>query len=241
MRTKLFSIAALCVIAIVACKSKQGDSGSSQISAGDLKQSVCVWDKAALKDSPTAQGKWLASVNRGEKFKYLGDTQDDNSGSKPVTYHKIQLQDGKEGWIQGDFVVLKGKAAAIVQDAVIYSRPDLLTKTDKSFSKFDIVAIKAVQDDFIEVVGKRKDGKWIESGWIKPAGVTIADIDVAVASLTLRAMAITDEDKRDEALLDIINNTDLASSIFIEELKRIASHQPEFDLDAELEGDSVEV
>ncbi|HEY4789156.1 MAG TPA: SH3 domain-containing protein, partial [Bacteroidales bacterium] len=179
---------------------------------------VCIWDKISLKESPSDKGKWLASLSLGEKCTYLDDSKEDNSGKKPVTYYKVKLQDNQEGWVQSDFVILKSKPATIIKEAEIYSRPDLLTKSNKTFSMMDIVAVKSEQGDFIEIVGKRKAGKWIESGWVKSSTVSYADVDIAVAKYGGKALEIPDRQKRNSALNEIINNQDFKSSVFINTL-----------------------
>ena len=82
----------------------------------------------------------------------------------------------------------------------------------------DIVAVKSTKDGFIEVVGKRKDGKWLESGWLKEKSVTYSDIDVAVAKFARKALEISDVQKRNEALKELVNNSDFSSSSFISSL-----------------------
>ena len=136
------------LVAMFGCKgSNSGTSGNDSLgnkeSVKETTYAVCIWDKAALKESPDAQGKWLASIALGEKCTFLDDKKEDNSGTKPVTYYKIRLMDGKEGWAPSDLISLDSKPAALIQDADIYSRPDLLTKTSNSFSKMDIVAVKS--------------------------------------------------------------------------------------------------
>lgn len=217
-KTIQFSIFVLAISFFVSCKSKTPQTAEGTVIQDSPAVAVCIWDKVSLKDSPTDKGKWLASVSLGEKCIYLDDTKEDNSGKKPVTYYKVQLQDKQEGWVQSDFVILKSKPAVIIKEAELYSRPDLLTKSGKSFSAMDIVAVKSEQGDFIEVAGKRKAGKWIETGWIKPANVTYTDVDIAVAKFGAKAIEISDRQKRNAALNEIINNSDYKSSVFINTL-----------------------
>jgi len=136
---------------------------------------------------------------------------------------EVELQDGKQGWVQADFIIIDGKPGVIVQDAVIYSRPDLLTKTGKSFSRLDIVGVKGEQNGFIEIAGKRKDGKWIETGWIKPSNMSLTEIDVAVAKYAAKAMLIEDKTKQAEAINEILGNSDLEGSVFLDELRSMVS------------------
>jgi hypothetical protein len=226
----IFILASL--VAVFSCKGKKGqaEGDSTAVEATeDGTYAVCVFDRASLKETPEEKGKWLEALSIGEKCEYLDDTKEDNSGSKEVKYYKVRLQGGKEGWVQANLMSLNSKPAALNQDADVYSRPDLLTKTAKKYSKMDIVAVSATEGDFIQVTGKRRDGKWVESGWIKSTNVTYSDVDIAVAKFGRKALAITDEAKQKEAIQEILNNTDFSNSIFIQDLNSIANPEENVD------------
>jgi hypothetical protein len=213
----LFVCAVLIIIS--GCKTKKTTGDENAASDSRKGDAVCIWDNISLKESPGKDGKWLASVSLGEKCLYMNSDREETNGEKKTKYLKIRLQDGKEGWVQADFIVVEGKPGVIVQDAVVYSRPDLLTKTDKSFSKMDIIGVKGEQNDFREIAGKRKSGKWIETGWIKAANISYSDVDIAVAKYAAKALAITDKEKREAAVKEIVENKDLQESVFISDLK----------------------
>jgi hypothetical protein len=179
---------------------------------------VCVWDNVSLKGTPEEAGKWLSAISVGETVLYLKETATDETGKKPVNYIKVRLKDSKEGWVQSDFVILESRPAAIIDQTPIYSRPDLLNKTDKFFGQMDIVAVKSESNGFIEVAGKRTEGKWIETAWIKDQAVTYADVDIAVAKFAKKALEIKDEPNKIKALNEITDNPDLKESIFISRL-----------------------
>jgi hypothetical protein len=210
----------------VACKGKKTSAEGivSEVSE-DASYAVCIWDRASLKEAPEEKGKWLESLSLGEKCEYLDETKEDNSGTKQVQYYKVRLLGGKEGWVQSTLIALNSKPAALSQDAEVYSRPDLLTKTDKAFSKMDIVAVKGSQGDFLEVTGKRTEGKWIETGWIKANNVTYSDVDIAVAKFGSKALRMEDEVKKQEAIKQIISNSDFSNSIFINDLSVLVAEQ----------------
>jgi hypothetical protein len=187
---------------------------------------ICIWDKVALRETPAEKGKWLTSINLGEEVVFLNETETDNSGAKPREYIKVQLQGGKEGWVIKDFVALNAKAAAFTEETDMYQRPDLLTKAGKAFSKMDVVAIASTQDDWLEVKGKRKNGTWIESGWVKSGNLTLKKVDIAVAVYTNKALQQKDEQKQKEEMQKIVDNQDLNSSIFITELLEFITPTP---------------
>lgn len=193
---------------------------------------VCVWDNISLKETPAENGKWLSAISIGEKIMFLDEIKEDSTGKKKVKYYKIQLKDNKTGWVQSDFIVLKSKPAVISSKVEVYSRPDLLTRTGKNYDAMDIVAVSSEQNGFIEVNGKRKDGKWIETGWIKSNGVSYADIDIAVAKYARKALEIKDNNKRIEAIKEIKDNPDFKASIFISTLKSAQAEAEEVNLDS---------
>jgi hypothetical protein len=209
------------LIVMSGCKTKKS-TGEDNSTGNNLKgDAVCIWDNIPLKETSGKEGKWLASVNLGEKCMYLDNSREETNGEKKTKYLKIRLQDGKEGWVQSDFIVLDGKPGVIIQDAVVYSRPDLLTKTDKSFSRMDIIGVKEPQNNFIEVAGKRKAGKWIEKGWVKEPNISYSEVDIAVAKYAAKALAIADKEKREAAVKEIVDNKDLQESVFITDLKNL--------------------
>ncbi len=220
MKRHSFTLIILAVLIIVSgCKTKKAPGEEKATNDSPKGAAVCIWDNISLKATPDKDGKWIASISLGEKCTYLNDKKEEVNGEKKTCYLKMKLQDGKEGWVQSDFIVLDGKPGVITDDAVIYSRPDLLTKTAKTFSKMDIIGVKSEQNEFIEVSGKRKDGKWIETGWIKPSSISYSDIDIAVAKYASKALATEDAGKRESALKEIVDNKDLQESVFIADIK----------------------
>jgi hypothetical protein len=180
---------------------------------------VCIWDNAPLREVPGKSGKWISGLSIGETVLYMNEIQIDSTEQRPISYIKVKLKDGKEGWAQNDFVVLNSKPATLRENAEIYSRPDLLNKTGKSFSQMDIIAVKSEQDGFIEVTGRRKGARWMESGWLRTGAVSYEDVDIAVAKFASKALEIADQNKREEAIMEIVNNSDFDSSVFIQLLK----------------------
>ena len=176
---------------------------------------VCIWDKTSLVDKPShKEGKWQSAISLGEKLKYLDKSKEDKADGKLRNYYKVQLLDGKEGWVQSDFVVLQATVATITHKSEIYSRPDLGTLTKKSFEPMDIIAVKSTQGDWYEVVGKRRAGKWLDNGWIKNKGISSDERDVAVAVYATRALTKPTVAEVSSELLKIKENADLSGSMF---------------------------
>lgn len=189
------------------------------------KNAVCVWNKVSLRVEPSEKSKWLAAINLGEKVTFLDEKATDASGKKPIEFVKVALQDGKEGWVRADYIVLNSEPAVFIYNATIYNRPDLLTKSDKNFNAMDIVAVKTGEDtSWLEVIGKRADGQWIETGWVKPENLSYLDTDIAVAIFTQAAIAEKDDDKRLSMLQEISANSDLSNSFFMSSVYDMISY-----------------
>lgn len=212
----VFSVLLVGLLLLLGCGGTSSQDAAEQEAENLIThtEAVCIWDRVALRESPSEKGKWLASVSLGEKVTYLEETAVDSSGSRPISYYKIALADGKDGWIRSDFVLLDGKPAVFLSATPYYSRPDLLTKTDRTFSMMDIVGIRDSQGDWIEVSGKRTGGTWIESGWIKSANISTKVVDIAVAKFASAALADADDKKKMEVLKEILENPDLSGSSF---------------------------
>lgn len=110
----------------------------------------------------------------------------------------------------------------------IYERPDILSASKKDFDKMQFVVITEEKGEWKKVKGKRAKDTWFVEGWVKGNHLTDNSIDISVAILASRAMAIADKDKKIEALNAIIDNSDFSASIFIKDISSIV-----FDLSEE--------
>ena len=180
---------------------------------------VCIWDKVSVREAPSKKGKWITSLSIGESLTYLGI----DSVVGKNTYVKVLLNDGNEGWAREDFIVNNAKPAVVLGDIDLYSRPDLLTKTGKKFSMMDIVSSIEKQDDWMQIKGKRTNGKWIENGWVKAQHISFESVDIATAKFAKQALEIEDPHKKVEAIDEIINNPSLSKSQFILNLETLVT------------------
>lgn len=226
-------------------KNESSGQEGSQVNdpVAEIKESaaVCIWDKIAVREEPSSKSKWVTSISLGETLTSLGtialDTLD-----KDRKYVKVRLADGTEGWSIEDFIIPDAKVGVFQEDNVIYKRPDLLTKTDNKFSQMDIVAIKSVEGEWVEIVGKRSEGKWIESGWVKERNLSQSDIDVAVAKFALSALSKESPDEKIASLQEIIANQDFSSSTFIPLLEtKLTELTPAESVDNVVIADSTEI
>lgn len=184
-------------------------------STGD--DAICLLDKLSVRETPTAKGKWVTSMSLGEKVAYTGEQHTDSITKKD--YVKVRLIDGKEGWARAPFIAVNGKVAVMLENTNTYKRPDLLTKTNNKYSPMDIIAVMSTQDDWIQVKGKRGEGRYIEEAWVKSSNISEKQIDIAVAKFAGLAMSKETMTERIKALEEIVNNADFSSSTFIDVLK----------------------
>lgn len=246
----LLSISTLCVV-LMACGSQKNEQEATTVSASDTVNATAVdtapasnevsavgiWDKVSVRATPSDDGKWLTSISLGESLTYLGEEAKD---SNDKIYYKIRLNDGKEGWARHEFVVPEAKPAVFINESDIYNRPDLLTKSDKKFSKMDIIAVKQTQDDWVEVTGKRTGGKWIENGWVRTNNVSFESVDIAMAKFAKPALETEDVDARIKKLEEVLANVDLSSSAFVVDIKE-ALDELKLNTQAQEEVESTEI
>ena len=79
----------------------------------------------------------------------------------------------------------------------------------------DVVAVMQSQGEWIEVKGKRKEGSWTETGWIKPINISYESVDIAVAVFTNQALVKKEAEDQISGLEDIVKNSDLSTSELI--------------------------
>jgi len=174
--------------------------------------SVCIYDNASVISEPSKKdGKFISNISLGEKVFFLGENEvDENNKNKKYVF--IKMLDGKEGWIQAEFVAINAKPAVMIEKTDLYARPDLSTISKKRYEPMDIIAISSKKDDWLETIGKRAAVK----GWIKDKGYSESTTDIATALLVKRALAKSKSSERLTDLLNIYNNSNLAGSSFEE-------------------------
>jgi hypothetical protein len=166
------------VLILVACKGKQSDTSVTEENTTQPIKGVCISTGTPLREEPKKEGKWISSMMLGETLTYLGETVADSANPKQ-DYYKVELSDGKLAWARTYGILINAEPAAIISETPLYKRPDLVTKTDKSFKIVEFVAIIGEKDDWAEVVGAEKR----KTGWVKKESLSTNAEDVAVATL----------------------------------------------------------
>lgn len=216
-------------ITMLGCESKSGSEAQvpgeepteinteESAPAPEKMEAVCIWNNISVREEPSQKGKWLTSLSLGEQLTALNITAKDSI--KDRDYVKVILKDGTEGWSISSFIVTNASGAAVRDEANIYKRPDLLTKTDEAFSPTDIVAVIETDGDWALVKGQRTGDTWIDEGWVKSDNLSHDAVDMAVAKFAKEAFAKEDPASQSGALEEILDNDDFGSSVFIPSLR----------------------
>lgn len=204
------------ILATLAFHCQQNQSGNEQLAEArpDTVVAVCIWDNISVRSLPDADARWITALSLGESVRSTQIVEVDSANDNRE-YVRVLLKDGTEGWALHDFVVPESEPAVFLSDTDIYQRPDLLTRTDKQFSKFDIVAIVEQQDDWVRVKGRRSEAKWLSDGWIKIGNLSKDEKDIAAAKFILDAIDEESPEKQVEALQKIAGSAELETSLFI--------------------------
>jgi len=182
-------------------------------------KAICVWEKLMLREKPTARGKLITSIYLGETSTFFGETARDDASNKD--FFKIKLTDGTEGWVESKYIILDAQAYTVVEDTKLYKRPDVLTATEKTLDKLQYFVAITEQEDWLEIKVKTDKDSWFTEGWVKADQCSKKPADVTVAILAKRAMAYQNDEKKKQALNDILANSDFKESVFLNYLENI--------------------
>lgn len=210
---KLILVSAVFILLFSACKessTKDESATATDSVAGEEGPSkslitFCVWNELGVRETPDEKGKYLTSIYLGEKLTLVGDTASEKSGTKRNHYHKVQLSDGKQGWVRDEFIAIDAIPAAFITVTNLCKRPDLATVTDKNFKYMDFVAARPASDSWVEVTGKRSGDKWFSTGYVKSEALTFKPLEVEFAVLNRRAEE-ADNQKLKETLYGQLSN-----------------------------------
>ncbi len=181
-------------LALGSCSKKAADSTAAENSApADSLKNFVNWTEVGLHETPTEKGKYVTSIYIGEQITLVGDTASEKSGDRTYHYHKIQLSDGKQGWVRDEFIAIESLPAASIGSAPIFKRPDIAAVTGKEFGMMDFVAVKPSATNWVEVTGKVAGEKWFTTGYIQKSDLTFDPIDIEFACLNRRRNETTNE------------------------------------------------
>lgn len=214
----LFAITLVCFL--FSCgggdKKENGDkeekkNETTKNKATEPETAISLWGNS-MREEPSRQGKWIATILFGEKVQFLGDTSYNEKEDR--NYMKVKLTDGKSGWVNRYLFAVDAERAALTAPVPVYKRPDISTVADQSLERTDVIAIAEKQEEWAEVYTKEKEIK----GWINnTTNITKDNIDVAVAIQVTNAKSKEKLEKQIELLEKIKENKAFESSVFYED------------------------
>lgn len=185
---------------------------------------VSIWpgNVGVYKTVERKRADWLVSIYLGDRVELTGtveETTDDNGRS---TKHYEILYDDKTGFVPEHYIAIDGTPMAVTEELDIYKQPKLSALTDRKFSPIDVVAVLQVQDDWLEVKGRRNGSNWMETVWVRNRGLSSDEVDLAVAILVHKARAEETNAKKLEWYNRILDNNDLSGSVFADDVRQLA-------------------
>ena len=188
---------------------------------------VCLLDKLTIKATPEVKGEYVTSVMQGEDFYELGETIIDKASPDKVAYTKVQKRDGTVGWVQKKYIASPAVSGAVLKDAYIYKEARGNTKTNDKFERLSIIGVLEVDWDreWAKVKGNTSNTSQIKEGWVKWNTINTSDVDVRTAMLIKKTMLEEDQEKRKNMFEEMVNDPDLQSSNFMDDLKVLAGLQ----------------
>ena len=181
---------------------------------------ICLWQKLSVREEATKKSKVLTYIHLGESGTFSGEIVSDQSSAKKKEYLKIKLKDGVQGWVESRFVAIDAVPFAVTEKTKLYKRPDVLTATQKTLDKMQYVVVLTDQDQWLEIKAKINGESWFSEGWVKASKLSKRDIDVTVAILSKRAFSLKNDEKKKDALNEILSNSDFNGSVFIPYLEK---------------------
>lgn len=148
---------------------------------------VCVFPVAGMRLQAGKNAQYLEPIKYGQEVKLLGDTA--YVPSEARVYMRVQSKSGKIGWVHRYLFEMYANQVVVTRTSQIYGSPGAVTTiTTAEFEAGELAAMSDFQEDWILLVGKKKEKK----GWIKrPRGVepiSVSGTDIAIASLMETAL-----------------------------------------------------
>jgi hypothetical protein len=172
---------------------------------------VCIYDGLYFRNGPSARETAVYRLKKGEIVTWMGEAVTDQKDDRNWEFFRIRLTDGSDGWALSYYIVPEAIPAAVISRASIYSKNNLISKTEESLEPMDIIAVLAEQDEWLKVVNDDKSREF----WIKPGHISKAEVDIAVANQAMAAMAAESDQDRFEKLKAVADEDAFTDSIFI--------------------------
>ncbi len=217
---RLVAAAAIFSLALVSCENIRSVFGGKKSPRGGRKgeSSIVISDQVSMLGEPATDAAVVSQLSLGETVYATGETTEGVHGSG-VEFLEVSLTDGTSGWVRREALVPDAEAGAIMEPVRVHQRPDSLTMTDKRFEYMDMVAVVNENEEWVEVIGKKRR----TIGWIRKGVVTRKKEDVANAVYARAKLRQDDALYSQKRLNDIIFNAPYPESYFVHELRLLSS------------------
>lgn len=143
---------------------------------------VCVYPVAGMRLQAGKNAQYIEPIKYGQEVTLLGDTA--YVPSEARVYVRVQSKSGKIGWVHRYLFEMHANQVVVTRDAQIYGSPGAVTTiTTAEFKAGELAAMSDFQEDWILLVGKKKEKK----GWIRRSGgeepISVNETDIAIAAL----------------------------------------------------------
>ena len=148
---------------------------------------VCVYPVAGMRLQAGKNAQYVEPIKYGQEVKLLGDTA--YVPSEARVYMRVQSKSGKIGWVHRFLFEMHANQVVVTRTSQIYGSPGAVTTiTTAEFEAGELAAMSDFQEDWILLVGKKKQKK----GWIKRSGgvepISVSGTDIAIAALMEAAL-----------------------------------------------------
>lgn len=217
-----YTLVIMLLLQMAACTSKRAEEPAPVASATPEIIGVSVWDRISTRSQALRSSPRTTLLSLGESFVYLDSFAIDSSENN-TKFLRARLSDSTIVWVYDFACVLDAKPAVVIHEVPLYMRPDLLTITAERMSSMEIIAVVEEWDDWIKVVGEKKD----KTGWIRKESISYESIDLAFALLSKRTLEEEDPEARVEKLEALLENNPYPNTIFMEELRSRVNQEKE--------------
>lgn len=174
-------------------------------------QAVSIYDGLYFRNGPSSNETAVYRLKKGEIVTWMGESAVDQRDERKWEFFRIRLTDGSDGWALSYYIVPEATPAAVISRASIYSKNNLISKTDENLEPMDIIAVLEEQDEWLKVVFDDKAREF----WIKPGHISKAEVDIAVANQVMNALSVESDEEKAEKLKAVLDEEAFTDSIFI--------------------------
>ncbi|WNJ16333.1 hypothetical protein [Pontibacter sp. G13] len=170
-----------------------------QLKSHELGESVCAFSSVKLYNQPNEGGQVIEEIRFMQLLKNYGDYAYNRSERRE--YLHVLTSQGNEGWINERFVVVRGAPVVLLKESRIFEKPNAPSSgTGTSFYAGTMLILSDFNERWVKLTSKGKE----RVGWVEAFDdIAVEPLDIEVAGLYEKAMALTDRYDRKRSLNEI--------------------------------------